>query len=107
MSGVNKIILIVALIVFIGVVSYVMYNNFRSTTPNSEYQSLIEKMDSLNIELDILKLQRDSLRNVIDSSKVKVEVIEHWYEKKLTDITNQPIAADVEFFTNYISKANE
>lgn len=79
----------------------------RNTSVNPDYQNLTNKIDSLNVELNLLQLQRDSLLNVIDSSKVKVEVIENWYEKELVDITNQPIAADVEFFSNYISEVNK
>lgn len=89
----------------------VLIGNFffkdRNTSVNPDYQNLTNKIDSLNVELNLLKLQRDSLLNVIDSSKVKVEVIENWYEKELVDITNQSIAADVEFFSNYISEVNK
>lgn len=72
--------------------------------PQPDYNELVNHIDSLNSEISLLKLQRDSLHNVIDSSKVKVDVIEHWYEKELTDITNQSIADDVVFFTEYLSE---
>lgn len=106
MSNVKTVILIIQLIL-IGLVFYLIYNNSKTTTPSPEYQSLIEKIDSLNTELNILKLQKDSLLNVIDTSKVKVKVIERWYEKELTDITNQSISDDVVFFTKYLSEVNE
>lgn len=79
----------------------------KNISVNPDYQNLTNKIDSLNVELNLLKLQRDSLLNVIDSSKVKVEIIENWYEKELVNITNQPIAADVVFFSNYISEVNK
>lgn len=75
--------------------------------PQSNYEELVNRIDSLNSEISWLELERDSLYNVIDSSKVKVDVIEHWYEKELTDITNQSIASDVVFFTEYLSKAGK
>ena len=86
-----------------------LYSYFqpKEEVPTLDYQSLVNGIDSLNIELDILKLQNDSLRSVIDSSKVKVKVVEHWYEKELSDITNQSIADDVVFFTEYLSEANK
>lgn len=97
------IIVILLAIIFIG--------NFffkdRNTSINPDYQNLTNKIDSLNIELNLLKLQKDSLLSIIDSSKVRVEIIENWYEKELVDITNQPVAADVEFFSKYISEANK
>ena len=106
MSNVKTVILIIQLILM-GLVFYIIYNNSKTVVPNSEYQSLIERIDSLNAELDILKLQKDSLLNVIDTSKVKIKVIEHWYERELTDITNQSIADDVVFFTEYLSEVNK
>lgn len=75
--------------------------------PQSNYEELVNRIDSLNSEISLLKLERDSLHNVIDSSKVKVDVIEHWYEKELTDITNQSIADDVVFFTEYLSEVGK
>lgn len=76
-------------------------------TKEPDYNELVNHIDSLNSEISLLKLQRDSLHNVIDSSKVKVDVIEHWYEKELTDITNQSIADDVVFFTEYLSEVGK
>ena len=40
-------------------------------------------------------------------SKIKVTVRTKEYEKKLISVTNQPIASDVEFFTNYLSQASK
>lgn len=102
----NKRISIVVILLAIVLVGSFFFKD-ENTSVNPDYQNLTNKIDSLNVELNLLKLQRDSLLNVIDSSKVKVEVIENWYEKELVDITNQPIAADVEFFSNYISEVNK
>ena len=93
----------------VGVILVVILWFSLRTTPTDipDYKELTNKIDSLNSELSLLKLERDSLLTVIDSSKVKVEVIEHWYEKELTDITNQSIASDVVFFTEYLSQADK
>lgn len=105
MSWTKRISIVVILLAIVLIGSFFFKD--RNTSVNPDYQKLINKIDSLNVELNLLKLQRDSLLNVIDSSKVKVEIIENWYEKELVDITNQPIAADVEFFSNYISEVNK
>lgn len=102
----NKGISIVVILLAIILIGSFFFKD-GNTSVNPDYQNLTNKIDSLNVELNLLELQRDSLLNVIDSSKVKVEVIENWYEKELVDITNQPIAADVEFFSNYISEVNK
>lgn len=95
--------------VLVGVILVAILWFSLRTTPTDvpDYKELTNKIDSLNSELSLLKLERDSLLTVIDSSKVKVEVIEHWYEKELTDITNQSIASDVVFFTEYLSQADK
>lgn len=102
----NKRINIVVILLAIVLIGSFFFKD-ENTSVNPDYQNLTNKIDSLNVELNLLKLQRDSLLNVIDSSKAKVEVIENWYEKELVNITNQPIAADVEFFSNYISEVNK
>lgn len=71
------------------------------------YDSLIHYIDSLNGELDTLKGTRDSLISVIDTSKVKINNVKAWYEKKLIDVTNQPVADDVVFFTEYLSETGK
>lgn len=105
----SKRLAIIAALLTIVVVGNIFVSKFfnENTSPNSEYQNLTNKIDSLNVEIYLLKLQRDSLFNIIDSSKVKVEIITNWYEKELVDITNQSIASDVVFFSNYISEVNK
>lgn len=106
MSWIKRALIIVGYLTIIFIGSFILLRT-KNTSIVPDYQNLTNKIDSLNVELNLLKLQRDSLLNVIDSSKIKVEVIENWYEKELVDITNQPIAADVEFFSNYISEVNK
>lgn len=106
MSWVSKVLLwLVTLCLFVFIVSRHYISSAKEL--QSDYDELVNHIDSLNSEISLLKLQRDSLHNVIDSSKVKVDVIEHWYEKELTDITNQSIADDVVFFTEYLSEVGK
>ena len=42
---------------------------------------MIHKVDSLNVKIDSLKLQRDTIFSNIDSSKQKIGLIELQYEK--------------------------
>ena len=86
----------------VGILSYAWVISFNSHQPN--YEELNNHIDSLNNKINLLKLEKDSLSEIIDSSKVKVNIIEHWYEKELINITNQSIADDVVFFTEYLSK---
>lgn len=64
-------------------------------------------IDSLNKEIRDLANTNDSLISVITNSKGKIDTINNWYEKELIDITNQPIANDVVFFTEYLSEVGK
>lgn len=97
----NKLLGLIVLCL-VGILSYAWVISFNSYQSN--YEELNNYIDSLNNKINLLKLEKDSLSEIIDSSKVKVNIIEHWYEKELINITNQSIADDVVFFTEYLSK---
>lgn len=103
----SKVLWILTVLLIVGLVIYIWLEPRREVKPIPNYQELVNSIDSLNHELSLLKLERDSLHNAVDSSKVKVEVIEHWYEKDLITITNQSIASDVVFFTEYLSEVGK
>lgn len=66
--------------------------------------TLLLKLDSINRVTDSIRLVSDSLQRQIDSSKVKVVIIEKEYEKEYIDITNASISDDIRFFSEYLSK---
>lgn len=82
-------------------------------TSNSEKQEAVNKykqtelvVDSLNKELVKLSSERDTIKDKIIVTKTKLKTIKVGYEKELISITNQSIADDVHFFTEYISKVD-
>lgn len=103
----SKNLLWLVILCLVGVLIWTWLTPTKESQPIPDYNELVNHIDSLNSEISLLKLQRDSLHNVIDSSKVKVDVIKYWYEKELTDITNQSIADDVVFFTEYLSEVGK
>lgn len=72
------------------------------TTNNSD--SVLRIVDSLNVELDYLRMEKAELLEKIDTSKVKIKVIEKWYEKKRDIILTQPTDSDCMFFSDYLSE---
>ena len=70
---------------------------------SSNYEELVSVIDSLNCKIDSLSLEREELISKIDSSKDKVEVIEHWYEKEYNTVLTQPTDSDCVFFSKYLS----
>lgn len=70
------------------------------TLHQTNTQTVKSRVDTIKIkEIEILN---DSIITIIDSSNTKIQYINNWYEKELVNITNQSIASDVEFFTNYL-----
>lgn len=101
---------IIILVILLLVIGYNII--FRGCTPNKTQEEIyIEKIDSLEIVNDsisyynsLLLLKIDSLENLSSKVDSVIVEIEHWYEKELIDITNQPISSDIRFFTEYLSK---
>lgn len=64
-------------------------------------------IDSLNKEIRDLANTNDSILSVIVTSNGKIDTIKYTYEKEFINITNQPIANDVVFFTEYLSEVGK
>lgn len=94
-------------LITIGLLVLLATQGQKHQQPTNNYKELLQHLDSLNVQLDSLKRDRDSLIQAIDTSKARVDTINNWYEKELVNITNQPIASDVVFFTEYLSNANK
>lgn len=69
---------------------------------NDGTQQLLERIDSLNLEVEKLRSQNTQLVTDIDSSESRVQVIEKWYEKESDIIFNQSTDSDIVFFTGYL-----
>lgn len=92
--------ILVILAICVGIYFYFSENNINNS---SNYEKLISVIDSLNCKIDSLSLEREELISKIDSSKDKVEVIEHWYEKEYNTVLIQPTDSDCVFFSKYLS----
>ena len=109
MSKINKIAISIAVLLAItNVVVLYFYYNWGRVENTIPYEN---KIDSLKLVNDSLSTINIDLTSKIDSLKGEVGVsdsiiieIDHWYEKGLDSITNQSIADDAQFFSNYLSK---
>lgn len=109
MSKINKIAISIAILLAItNVVVLYCYYNWGRVENAIPYEN---KIDSLKLVNDSLSTINIDLTSKIDSLKGEVGVsdsiiieIDHWYEKGLDSITNQSIADDAQFFSNYLSK---
>lgn len=102
----NKAAVILCIILVIANIILLGYNckSSKSESYNKELLHLNGLNDSLNKISKELKLEIDSLRKQSIKSDSVITEIKVAYEKEFIDIVNQPISADVKFFTEYLSE---
>ena len=99
--------LLIALICIAGTMTIMdrVYRKNLPTSPSDDYKELVRDIDSLNNHISSINKINDSLRNAVDTTKVKVIKIREKYEADYIDITNQPLGDDVKFFSDYLSES--
>lgn len=100
MSNKWKWFLVIMLICFLA--AYIITCICLRHEPSNNTQQLLERIDSLNLEVEKLRNQNTQLVTEIDSSETRVQVIEKWYEKESDIIFNQPTDSDIVFFKGYL-----
>lgn len=98
--------LLIALICIAGTMTIMdrVYRKNLPTSPSDDYKELVRDIDSLNNHISSINKINDSLRNAVDTTKVKIIKIREKYEADYIDITNQPLGDDVKFFSDYLSE---
>ena len=89
----------VLLCILIGGILYYIKSN--PGTPSNTNEVIEKKIDILEGKIDSLSLQRDSIRSIIDTSRVKIVEIHEEYNKVRTNIIYQPVDSDYVQFTKY------
>jgi hypothetical protein len=99
--------LLIALICIAGTMTIMdrVYRKNLPTFPSDDYKELVRDIDSLNNHISSINKINDSLRNAVDTTKVKIIKIREKYEADYIDITNQPLGDDVKFFSDYLSES--
>ena len=107
MRGNWALYLLIALICIAGTMTIMdrVYRKNLPTSPSEDYKELVRDIDSLNNHISSINKVNDSLRNAVDTTKVKIIKIREKYEADYIDITNQPLGDDVKFFSNYLSES--
>nr|DAU45678.1 MAG TPA: hypothetical protein [Caudoviricetes sp.] len=82
-----------------------VYRKNLPASPSDDYKELVRDIDSLNNHISSINKINDSLRNAVDTTKVKIIKIREKYEADYIDITNQPLGDDVKFFSDYLSES--
>ena len=91
----------ILLCILIGGILYYVKSN--SGNPPNTNEVIEKKIDILEGKIDSLSLQRDSIRSIIDTSRVKIIEIHEEYNKVRTNIIYQPVDSDYVQFSKYCS----
>ena len=99
--------LLIALICIAGTMTIMdrVYRKNLRHLPVMIIKELVRDIDSLNNHISSINKINDSLRNAVDTTKVKIIKIREKYEADYIDITNQPLGDDVKFFSDYLSES--
>ena len=69
-----------------------------------EDNTLLQKIDELELKINSLQSKKDSIRTVIDSTHVKIITNEEHYQEVINTIITQPTSEDFEFVRGYIGQ---
>jgi len=69
---------------------------------NSKKDDLLERINRLELKIDSLNSKKDSIRNVVDSTHIKIITNERHYQERINTIIAQPSSADSSYVSNYI-----
>lgn len=109
MSKSEKLVTIL-LVILSFLIGWFISDLVNPSTQEGDYSNKIDSLlivnDSLSIQNNLLRERVDSLESLSNKVDSVIVEIEHWYEKELIDITNQPISSDIRFFTEYLSKTD-
>lgn len=95
----TKSILIISAIIIIILLS-VQQLMIRNSSPKEDI--LLQKINQLELKLDSLNEIRDSIREVVDSTHIKIITNENHYKEVVNTIMLQSASADSSFITDYI-----
>jgi hypothetical protein len=95
----KKTIIIIIIIVLLLIGFYIKVADF--STPKIDDDKFYKKITELELKIDSLNDQKDSIRTVIDSTHVKIITNEKHYQERINTIITQPADSDYEFITAY------
>jgi uncharacterized membrane protein YqiK len=96
--------LLVILILFIFGIIIWIYATFSNFNPIDKDDILLRRISELELKIDSLKSQKDSIRTVIDSTHVKIILNEKHYQERINTIITQPLSVDSQFISDYIGR---
>jgi hypothetical protein len=94
----TTIIIIIVALLLIGF--YIKMADFSS--PKIDDDKFYKKITELELKIDSLNYQKDSIRTVIDSTHIKIVTNEKHYQERVNTIITQPDSFSESFTRQYI-----
>lgn len=98
----NTLMIIIISIVF-GIIIWI-YAKHSNFNPVDKDDLLLQKISELELKIDSLKNQKDSIRTAIDSTHVKIITNEKHYQERINTIITQPLSVDSQYISDYIGR---
>lgn len=92
----------IAGVIFVGLFIWFYISIADFTSPAEKDELLLRKITELELKIDSLNNRKDSIRNVIDSTHVKIVTNEKHYQEKISTIITQPDSFSESFTRQYI-----
>ena len=75
-----------------------------SFTPPIQDETLLKKIDSLNVKISSIKRANDSIKIIIDTTEVEIQHVYEKYIQVYDRIVTQSVDSDCVFFSRYLSE---
>lgn len=92
----------IAGVIFVGLFIWFYISIADFTSPAEKDELLLRKITELELKIDSLNNRKDSIRNVIDSTHVKIVTNEKHYQERISTIITQPDSFSESFTRQYI-----
>ena len=79
-----------------------IYISLADFTPKNQDDLLLKKINELELKIDSLNTRKDSIRNVIDSTHIKIITNEKHYQERINTIISQPDSFSESFTRQYL-----
>ena len=101
----DKLYTIIGTIIFIIIVAwfYIKIADFNKVSEDD----LLNEISKLELKIDSLNNQKDSIRTIIDSTHIKIITNEKHYQERINTIIHQCASSDSNFITDYIKRYRE
>jgi hypothetical protein len=100
MNDNKKTIIIIIVVALLLIGFYIKVADF--SVPKTDDDKFYKKITELELKIDSLNYQKDSIRTVIDSTHVKIITNEKHYQERVNTIITQPDSFSELFTRQYI-----